>query len=74
MPLCLTRLGRGATCCTVYGVLQAQYEDADWIRSSEAPDVDYGADEEDEEPEEVYECVVCDKVFRSEKQLRNHER
>ena len=24
--------------------------------------------------EEVYECVVCDKIFKSSKQLRNHER
>lgn len=52
--------------------MQAAYEDADWIRSSAAPDVDC-IDEEEEEVE-VFECVVCDKVFRSEKQLSNHER
>ncbi|GIM08082.1 hypothetical protein Vretimale_12093, partial [Volvox reticuliferus] len=53
----------------------AEYEDADWIRSSEAPgDGEYSGDEQEEEEMEVHECVVCDKVFRSEKQLRNHER
>ena len=30
--------------------------------------------EEDEEAEEHFECVVCQKVFKSEKQLQAHER
>lgn len=53
---------------------QAQYEEADWIRNSEAQHGSDGSDEGEEEEEEVFECVVCDKVFRSEKQLKNHER
>ena len=52
----------------------AQFKEADWITASEHVDL---AEEEDlglEDKEEDFYCVACDKIFRSEKQLQNHER
>jgi DnaJ family protein A protein 5 len=36
-------------------------------------DDDHDGSESDDAPTEVFECVVCDKVFKSQKQLENHE-
>ncbi|KAL8683066.1 MAG: hypothetical protein Q9186_000976 [Xanthomendoza sp. 1 TL-2023] len=44
-----------------------------WTRSAE-PEVSEGSDAPEEELREVYECVVCDKTFKSEKQFEAHER
>ena len=65
---------RATTCRSVR--LQAEYEEADWIRNSEAPRADDDEEEggdDDEDADEFY-CVACDKRFRSDKQLKNHER
>ena len=55
--------------------LQAAYEEADWVRNTPSHhhhgEEDGEGSEEDEAEEEVFECVVCDKVFRSDKQLKN---
>ena len=39
-----------------------------------AEPIDEGIQESDEEPKEIFECVVCCKVFKSEKQLDAHEK
>ncbi|KAL8798514.1 MAG: hypothetical protein Q9182_006603 [Xanthomendoza sp. 2 TL-2023] len=44
-----------------------------WTRSAE-PEVSEGNETPEEETREVYECVVCDKTFKSEKQFGAHER
>ncbi|KAL8890522.1 MAG: hypothetical protein Q9215_002315 [Flavoplaca cf. flavocitrina] len=44
-----------------------------WARSAE-PEGSEGSDTPVEEPKQVYECVVCDKAFKSEKQFEAHER
>ncbi len=36
-------------------------------------DDNHDGSESDDTPTEVFECVVCDKVFKSQKQLENHE-
>lgn len=50
---------------------------ADWTKESdtvgEAIDEDFSETEADE-PEEEFECVVCHKVFKSEKQFDAHEK
>lgn len=48
---------------------QPQDDDAEeaYFRSS-------SSEEEEEEEEEVLECIVCDKIFKSEKQLEVHEK
>ncbi|CAN8104965.1 unnamed protein product [Discula destructiva] len=48
----------------------------DWAQSRESQDEfhdEFATSEEDSASEE-YECVVCDKLFKSEKQLEAHER
>ncbi|KAL8810122.1 MAG: hypothetical protein Q9200_002829, partial [Gallowayella weberi] len=44
-----------------------------WTRSGE-PEVSESSDTPEEETREVYECVICDKTFKSEKQFEAHER
>ena len=44
-----------------------------WARSAE-PEASEDSDTPLEEPKQVYECVVCDKSFKSEKQFEAHER
>ena len=44
-----------------------------WTRSTE-PEASDESDSLVEEPKQVYECVVCDKAFKSEKQFEAHER
>lgn len=49
---------------------------AEWATHHEmtAETIDEGVQESEEEPEKVFECVVCCKVFKSEKQLDAHEK
>ncbi|KAL8998445.1 MAG: hypothetical protein Q9169_002482 [Polycauliona sp. 2 TL-2023] len=44
-----------------------------WARSTEA-EASEESDSLEEEAKQVYECVVCDKAFKSEKQFEAHER
>jgi DnaJ family protein A protein 5 len=59
----------------------AFYKAPEWITSRDESGLEdeeiYDAmndDAEDESEEELFECVVCDKIFKSEKQLQSHER
>ncbi|GAX82273.1 hypothetical protein CEUSTIGMA_g9702.t1 [Chlamydomonas eustigma] len=53
----------------------SKYKEADWITASETAHHDQQDQQEEEEEElEEFYCVACEKVFRSEKQLQNHER
>ncbi|KAK9822025.1 hypothetical protein WJX74_001541 [Apatococcus lobatus] len=49
------------------------YVEADWIRESEAAADDYTSEDEVTHLEQ-FECVACDKIFKSEKALTNHTR
>ncbi|KAL8735666.1 MAG: hypothetical protein Q9166_000835 [cf. Caloplaca sp. 2 TL-2023] len=44
-----------------------------WTQSVE-PEASEESDSPDEGPREVYECVICDKSFKSEKQFEAHEK
>ncbi|KAL8771750.1 MAG: hypothetical protein Q9209_002941 [Squamulea sp. 1 TL-2023] len=44
-----------------------------WTQSVE-PDASIESEASEEGPREVFECVVCDKSFKSEKQFEAHER
>ncbi|MCJ1288372.1 hypothetical protein MMC26_007727 [Xylographa opegraphella] len=48
----------------------------DWAKFTTPEEVDFGADEsaEEFEPEEHFECVICKKSFKSEKQWEAHEK
>lgn len=52
--------------------LASQYQEAEWtiVNEEESENSDY--EEEEDEPE--FWCVVCDKIFKSEKSLNNHEK
>lgn len=56
----------------------ASHEVAEWAQSRDdsGADDNFPSSEDDAESEEVevLECVVCDKVFKSEKQLEAHEK
>lgn len=47
-----------------------------WVTMQHADDqeAEYVWDEDDEEPEEHFECIVCEKIFKTEKQYEAHER
>lgn len=51
-------------------------QEAEWLREAEEGGDLLSGEESDEEAEEVqvFLCVVCDKEFKSEKSLANHER
>lgn len=56
--------------------MQAEYEEADWIKASEVAGDDGGSDDDEdhEDEDDGFYCVVCEKRFKSDKQLKNHER
>ena len=49
------------------------YQDADWIRESEALAEESLSDDEAAMAEQ-FECVACNKIFKSEKAMTNHTR
>ena len=48
-----------------------EYQEADWIRDSEAPDS--GSEEEAPQLSSI-ECELCEKWFKSEAAFQNHKR
>jgi DnaJ family protein A protein 5 len=46
----------------------------DWAKSRTVDEHEGGFSSESEEEEHEYECVVCDKVFKSEAQFHTHEK
>ncbi|KAI9822918.1 MAG: hypothetical protein M1832_002943 [Thelocarpon impressellum] len=54
----------------------AEHVEPEWAKSREVEDEEVGeiGEEEEEVEEEHYECVACDKTFKSEKQFETHER
>ena len=52
----------------------SEYEDADWIQNSEAVDNDDVEATSEASVQEALWCVICDKVFKSEKAMQNHEK
>ncbi|KAM5570909.1 DNAJ protein JJJ1 [Rosa sericea] len=49
-----------------------EYEEPEWTKPVERKRK-YGVEEKEEEEREEWECVVCRKEFKSEKQCLNHE-
>ena len=46
----------------------------EWMKSSEVPDAEITDDDDEEAVREHFECVVCNKSFKSEKQYEAHEK
>ncbi|KAF9433163.1 hypothetical protein BGZ76_009813 [Entomortierella beljakovae] len=49
------------------------FQEQEWTRVQEEDEDESGSDQEDEFDEE-YECIICDKFFKSERQWKSHER
>lgn len=45
----------------------------EWARTSQLEDIEQTSDDE-EQPRDQFECVVCHKIFKSEKQYEAHEK
>ncbi|KAL8832413.1 MAG: hypothetical protein Q9191_000285 [Dirinaria sp. TL-2023a] len=45
-----------------------------WAHSDNPVEEEMSGEDTDEDPEEQFECVVCRKTFKSEKQFETHER
>lgn len=52
----------------------SDYQVPEWARAQNASEEQYFSETEEESEIEVLECVVCNKIFKSEKQLEAHER
>ncbi|KAF9101395.1 hypothetical protein BGX27_011496 [Mortierella sp. AM989] len=50
-----------------------QFQEQEWTRVQEEEEEESGSDAEDEFDQE-FECIICDKFFKSERQWKNHER
>ncbi|KAG0042134.1 hypothetical protein BGZ83_000869 [Gryganskiella cystojenkinii] len=50
-----------------------QFQEQAWTRVQDEDEEESGSGEEDEFDQE-YECIICDKFFKSERQWKNHER
>lgn len=48
------------------------YQEQDWAKVDEA-DVNFASDSDDDKVVDLFECVVCDKVFKTKKMLNAHE-
>lgn len=44
------------------------------VKASEAEMADLDLESDEEEEAELHFCVVCEKKFKSDKQLKNHEK
>ncbi|KAK6504573.1 hypothetical protein TWF481_006512 [Arthrobotrys musiformis] len=54
----------------------AAYKEADWSKTKDVYDDETDEDEEesDEEPTVEFECVACNKIFKTENQMEMHEK
>ncbi|KAF9357794.1 hypothetical protein BGX26_003055 [Mortierella sp. AD094] len=50
-----------------------QFQEQEWTRVQEEEEEESGSENEDEFDQE-FECIICDKFFKSERQWKNHER
>lgn len=48
-----------------------QYQEQEWMRNEES---EGESEEEEEQEEEQHFCVACNKFFKSERQLENHQK
>uniref|UniRef100_A0A060T0Y7 ARAD1C19536p n=1 Tax=Blastobotrys adeninivorans TaxID=409370 RepID=A0A060T0Y7_BLAAD len=48
------------------------YQEQDWAKVDEG-DVNFASDSDDDKVVDLFECVVCDKVFKTKKMLNAHE-
>ena len=46
----------------------------EWAQAEEEPENEFGSESESESEQDYYECVVCNKAFKSERQFEAHER
>ncbi|KAF9094442.1 hypothetical protein BGX23_002105 [Mortierella sp. AD031] len=52
-----------------------QFQEQAWAKVQDDDDEsEEGSDKSDDEFDQEYECIICDKFFKSERQWKNHER
>ncbi|KAF9933498.1 hypothetical protein FBU30_005339 [Linnemannia zychae] len=52
-----------------------QFKEQAWTKVQEEEDeLEEGSDNAEDEYDQEYECIICDKFFKSERQWKNHER
>ncbi|KAF9930011.1 hypothetical protein BGZ67_006013 [Mortierella alpina] len=51
-----------------------KFQEQEWSRVQEDDEDESGSDDNEDEYDQEYECIICDKFFKSERQWKNHER
>ncbi|KAF8983578.1 hypothetical protein BGZ46_009992 [Entomortierella lignicola] len=51
-----------------------QFQEQEWTRVQEEDEEGESGSEIEDEFDQEYECIICDKFFKSERQWKNHER
>ncbi|KAG0206802.1 hypothetical protein BGX28_001828 [Mortierella sp. GBA30] len=51
-----------------------QFQEQEWSRVQDEDEDESGSDKSEDEFDQEYECIICDKSFKSERQWKNHER
>ncbi|KAF9277881.1 hypothetical protein BGZ68_008935, partial [Mortierella alpina] len=51
-----------------------KFQEQEWSRVQEDDEDESASDENEDEFDQEYECIICDKFFKSERQWKNHER
>ncbi|KAG0348803.1 hypothetical protein BG005_011307 [Podila minutissima] len=51
-----------------------QFQEQAWSRVQDEDDEESGSENDEDEFDQEFECIICDKFFKSERQWKNHER
>ncbi|CAO3573964.1 unnamed protein product [Mortierella alpina] len=51
-----------------------KFQEQEWSRVQDDDEDESGSEESEDEYDQEYECIICDKFFKSERQWKNHER
>ncbi|KAF8935946.1 hypothetical protein BGZ52_008725 [Haplosporangium bisporale] len=51
-----------------------QFQEQAWSRVQDEDEEESGSENDEDEYDQEYECIICDKFFKSERQWKNHER
>ncbi|KAF9965302.1 hypothetical protein BGZ70_005083 [Mortierella alpina] len=51
-----------------------KFQEQEWSRVQDDDEDESGSEDDEDEYDQEYECIICDKFFKSERQWKNHER
>ncbi|KAF9573532.1 hypothetical protein EC968_008401 [Mortierella alpina] len=51
-----------------------KFQEQEWSRVQEDEEDESGSEDNEDDFDQEYECIICDKFFKSERQWKNHER